>query len=362
MRFNVKTIKDNLKTISSVVSDYVYIDCTNDDFALYLSSEREAIKIPLSVSSIKDDEKIIFVISKVDFVHLISFTTSNEIEIDSNYKYISNNGVVKGKFESNKDFADTLESIKVLFIHSDEYSDFITVTPSILEKINRGAIFVSPNDIKSSYRNLNIKDKKIFSSSDFRIYINSIDEIENDGIISFDVLKSIQNLGVGAVLKKNNDSILVCDSENTIYEYISIEMDVPYIPVLEEKFQTKVQGLYETTKVSLSCGELKDKLNYISFYSQKNPSSLGFLKIKDGKATVSSNEENVIDLEISSYEEMEVCEDEYRLPFNVTSMLNILSKLGKDNIDIYASKNPSVKLFIIKFGENEEVILSKLNA
>ena len=171
MKISTKPFSENLKSITNVISDFIYIDCTDkSNYAFYVSTDTQAMKIPLEITDVTDDEKQIYVINKIEFTHLVSYA-KEFITLNADYSYTANNGQIKGKFEKNEGYAEELESRKVLFDNEDEYEEFMEVTPSIMNAITSGGIFVAPDSIKPSERFLDIQHSKVFSYSNFKIYI-----------------------------------------------------------------------------------------------------------------------------------------------------------------------------------------------
>lgn len=364
MRISTKPFSENLKSIANVVSDFIYIDCADEsNHAFYVSTNMQAMKIPLEITDIKDDEKQIYVINKIEFTHLISYA-KDYIILNSDYSYTTNDNQVKGKFDKNDGFVDELESRKILFDREDEYEEFMEVTPSIMNSITSGGIFVSPDSIKPSERFLDIQHSKVFSYSNYKIYMNDIDMEENkEGLLSNEVIKSIQSLGIGAIVKSNNDSYLCTNAQRSIFEYFSTPNDVEFLPLFSEKFQGRLKESKSYNKVSFDIEELKAKLDYLSFYANKNPNKMCFLNIKNDRKFFISTDENTfveVSAEITKTEEF----DEMSVPIDCSSMQLVLSKLGKEveTWNMYISNESSNKLIITTFGDtNETVILAKLN-
>ena len=123
MKISIKSFLENLKSITNVVADFIYIDCNGENNAFYVSTDMQAIKIPLDISEIKDDEKKVYVINKTEFLHLVTYV-KEYIVLNSDYSYKSDDGQIKGKFEKNEGFEDELESRKILFDNEDEYEEW----------------------------------------------------------------------------------------------------------------------------------------------------------------------------------------------------------------------------------------------
>ena len=362
MKIKIKSLIENLKSINGIVCDFVYIDATDGDTALYISTDMQAIKVPLEIMDIKDDEKKVYVINKVEFCHLIPYVT-DFITLQNDYVYSSDDNVIKGKFENNESFAEELESRKMLFDKESDYKDFAEITPSVMDRIVSGSIFVSSDSIKASERFLNIKNNKVFSHSKMRIYLNDIN-IENEGLLSSEVIKSIQSLGVGTIIKSNNDSLLLTNAQRSIFIYQSIPNDVDFLPVLEEKFSAKISQVKTFNKITFGINELRDKLDYISFYSSRNPNSLTNLIVEDGKVQLSSDENTKVELPIVEMNKTEEFET-MSVPFDCSTMQLICSKIGKgecENLSWFVSSEESNKLMLVQFGDSEEmVIIAKIN-
>ena len=364
MKISTKPFSENLKSITNVISDFIYIDCTDkSNYAFYVSTDTQAMKIPLEITDVTDDEKQIYVINKIEFTHLVSYA-KEFITLNADYSYTANNGQIKGKFEKNEGYAEELESRKVLFDNEDEYEEFMEVTPSIMNAITSGGIFVAPDSIKPSERFLDIQHSKVFSYSNFKIYMDDIDmEEDKEGLLSNEVLKSIQSLGIGAIVKSNNDSYLCTNAQRSIFEYFSTPNDVDFHPLFSEKFQKKLEESKSFNKISFNIEELRAKLDYLSFYANKNPNKMCYLNIKDDEKFFISTDENTfveVSAEITKTEEF----DEMSVAIDCSAMQLILSKVGKDaeTWNMYISNNPLNKLIITTFGDsNETVILAKLN-
>ena len=361
MKISIKSFLENLKSITNVVADFIYIDCNGEDNAFYVSTDMQAIKIPLDISEIKDDEKKVYVINKTEFLHLVTYV-KEYIVLNSDYSYKSDDGQIKGKFEKNEGFEDELESRKILFDNEDEYEEFMEVTPSIMSAITSGSIFVAPDSIKPSERFLDIQNSKVFSYSNFKIYMNDID-VDKEGLFSSEIVKSIQSLGVGTIVKSNKDSYFVTNAQRSIFEYFSTPNDVDFHPLFAESFQNKLNETKTFNRIEFDIAELKTKLDYISFYANKNPNSMCFLKImKDGKFFISTDENTFVELNVDVNKTEKF--DEMSVPIDCSALQMITSKVGKDceKLNMFVSNEATKKLIVIIFGDtNETVILAKIN-
>ena len=362
MKIFTKNIMENLKSISTVVADFIYLDVTDsNNYALYVSTDIQAMKVPLEITDVAEDEKQIYVINKVEFTHFVPYV--NEfLNLNADYSYNANDNAFKGKFESNEGYAEELESRKMLFDHEDDYADFMEVTPSILQGISCGSIFVSADSIKASERYLDIQSSKVFSYSKMKIYINDID-VKSDGIFSSEVIKSLESLGVGAVVKSNNDSYLLTNAQRSIFEYFSTPNNIDFHPVLSEQFQGKINNVKTFNKFTFNIDELRNKLDYISFYSQKNPNNMCFLTVENDKVSLSTDENTFVDIPLVEMNKTEEFE-KMSVPFDCSSLQLITTKVGKEceNLNMFVSSKEENKLILITFGDTEEtVIIAKLN-
>lgn len=363
MKIQIKALNENLKAISGVVADFVYIDCTDlSNYALYISTDVQAVKVPLEITDVANDEQKIYVISKIEFCHLVPYVTEFLV-LNGDYSYNANNGAIKGKFESNSAYEGELESRKSIFDNEDSYTDFAEITPTVFQNIMSGSIFVAPDSVKPSEKFLDIKDGKVFSYSKMRIYINDI-AVENEGLLSNEVIKSIQSLGIGTIIKKNDESLLLTNPQRSIFEYFSTPNNVEFHPVLEDKFKGKIEQVKTFNKITINIEELRSKLDYISFYSSRNPNSLTNLIVEDGKVHLSSDENTKVELPIVEMNKTEEFET-MSVPFDCSSMQLICSKIGKgecENLSWFVSSESDKKLMLVQFGDSEEtVIIAKLN-
>lgn len=361
MRISIKPFLENIKSVTNVVSDFIYLDCADDNnHAFYVSTDTQAMKIPLDVSDISENEKKVYVINKSEFLHLISYA-KDDLILNSEYEYQVND-VFKGKFAKNEDYADELPSRKVLFDNENEYELFMEVTPSVMEGLVRGSIFVEPDSIKPSERFLDIKNSKVFSYSNFRIYMDDIPlESTNECILSSEVIKSIESMGVGTIVLRNKSSYLVTNAQRSIFEYFSIPNDVDIHPLFSEKFQKSLNKTLGFNKITFDISEFKSKLDYISFYTNKTKNHLCFLNVKDSDFSFSINESFVsFSAEMNKTEEFE----EMSVPLDSSTLQLIVSKIGKDceKLTMYVSSDASNKLVLFIFGDsNETVVMSKIN-
>ena len=362
MKIYSKALVENLKAISGIVCDFVYLDTTDSsNYALYISTDVQAVKVPLEITDVANDEQKIYVISKIEFCHLVPYV-NEYLVLNGDYSYNTNNGAFKGKFESNSAYEGELESRKSIFDNEDSYTDFAEITPTVFQNIMSGSIFVAPDSVKPSEKFLDIKDGKVFSYSKMRIYINDI-AVENEGLLSNEVIKSIQSLGIGTIIKKNDESLLLTNPQRSIFEYFSTPNNVEFHPVLEDKFKGKIEQVKTFNKITVNIEELRSKLDYISFYSSRNPNSLTNLIVEDGKVHLSSDENTKVELPIVEMNKTEEFET-MSVPFDCSTMQLICSKIGKDceNLSLYISSSQENKLMIVCFGDTEEmVIIAKLN-
>jgi hypothetical protein len=359
MRISVKPFLENLKSVSNVVSDFVYIDCADENnHAFYVSTDTQAMKIPLDITNILDNEKKVYVINKSEFLHIISYAKEDML-LNSEYEY-NVNDVFKGKFSKNEDYADELPSRKVLFDNENEYTMFMEVTPSILKGISSGSIFVEPDSIKASERFLDIQNSKVFSYSSFRIYMDNI-AVEGEGILSNEVIKSIESMGAGAIVLRNKMSYLITNAQRSIFEYFSIPNDVDIHPLFSEKFQNSLNKTKGFNAITFNVDEFKSKLEYISFYCNKTKNHMCFLKATDSEFSLSIDESMVsFSAEMRKTEEF----DEMSVPLDSSTLQLIVSKIGKDceKLTMYVSSETSNKLVMFVFGDSDEtVVMSKIN-
>jgi hypothetical protein len=170
-------------------------------------------------------------------------------------------------------------------------------------------------------------------------------------------------MGVGTIIKNNNDSYLLINAQRSLFEYFSTAHDVDYHPVLEEKFKEKLDKVKSFNKVTMNIEELRNKLDYIFFYSQKNPNCLCFLSSNGDKLSLSTDENTFVEIENSKFEKVEHFET-LSVPFNCSTMQLICSKVGKEceTLNWYVSSDSNNKLMLIEFGNTEEtVVIAKLN-
>ena len=362
MKIQIKALNENLKAISGVVADFVYIDCTDSsNYALYISTDVQAVKIPLEITDVADDEKKVYVINKIEFCHLVPYV-NEYLVLNGDYSYNTNNGAFKGKFESNSAYEGELESRKSIFDNEDSYTDFAEITPIVFQNIISGSIFVAPDSVKPSEKFLDIKDGKVFSYSKMRIYINDI-AVENEGLLSNEVIKSIQSLGIGTIIKKNDESLLLTNPQRSIFEYFSTPNNVEFHPVLEDKFKGKIEQVKTFNKITVNIEELRSKLDYISFYASRNPNSMCFLTVENDTLSLSTDENTFVNVPTVSIEKTEEF-DVLSVPFDSSCLQLVTSKIGKDceNLTWCVSSESDKKLMLLCFGDtNETVIIAKLN-
>lgn len=354
MKFKTDAIISNQKIMANL-GDFVYLDVDNNK--LYMASDNQALMLKINFEDATESEKV-FVISKAEFLHIAQF--AEEIELNSDYSFIA--GDSKGKFDRNENYFEVLDSIRVMFSQSDSYESLFEVDDNLLKLLTRGSIFVNAEDSREISQNLDIQNGYIFSSSLYRVYLNTF-PMPIEGIIHASILKFIFQLGLGTKVSKNRDSFLL---ENTdVSLYFSSMREVSFLPILSEKFQNGFKNLLEKTKITFNLEELKRKLDFVSFYARKKPSGLTYLNIgADGKVRLLVDENNAVEVETVEIQSG-ADEGEFNLPFNSISLLEIISKLMKDheNVSLYASTdNSTSKLFLLTFGETETVILSKINA
>lgn len=355
MKFSTKNIQKNMKVISLINSDFCYIDVTKGN--IYFSDDTKSAQIKVDFTDVTDENK--FAINCADFLHICQF--SDEVTLTTDYRYKT--GEAKGKFEKNENMVPIVDSISTMFEQKDTYENVLTVTTESLNEITRGSIFVAPDDARASFRNLNIKDGFIFSSSDYRIYQNTT-TIDKDLIIGAEVLKFITVMGTDTEVKDNDNSFLLMNGDVAVY--VSSMREVDYIPLLSPQFKERVDSIYNTNKIRFKAKELSNKLNFISFYAKSNPSNLTYLKVEDNKVTLSTNDNNSVEVESLGVEYIETYNPDEKLvvPFNALSLMGILSKLAVEDgeVTLYASHLDDAKLFIVEFSKNEKTILAKINA
>ncbi len=360
MKFKTQTIRENAKIISTIPTDFVYLDVENN--TIYFANEKHALQLHTEFEDVKDDEKKVFVIKKQDFMHTINF--AEEINLKANYKYIVNQA--KGIFAHNEELANILTSIRVMFTQKDTYVDMFTLNENLVEKITRGSIFISGED-KDIFKNLNIQNKKVFSSSLCRIYSDDID-VETDGIIPQEVVKSLLQLGVGTKVMNNENSYLVIKDDISVY--YSTPDNLQFIPLNTENFQKKYLNIKSNTNdIVFNTQEFLEKLGFITYYAcakySNNPNNLVTLKFVDNKCVLLVGEENSIDLDYENFEKIEEFESEedFVIHFNSIALKDMVSKLGnkKETFTLHKSQDFDDKFFVLSFGGNEDVILTMLN-
>lgn len=351
MKFSTKNLIKNLKLIS--IGDFVYLDVPNN--LIYFADEKSAVRVRVSFEGVTDEK--IFVISRNDFIHIISF--AEEVELKSNYTYFA--GSAKGKFEHNSNFDSVMDSIAVHFDQSSSYDTICTVNSSILRSIQRASIFVSDNSNKEMEKYLNIKDNFIFSSSNFRIYKNNFSLFNGDFLFSSEMLKFIQIMGENTQIKKNENSFFL--EKDDLSVYLTSKNRIDFLPLLEDRISNEINKVFATNKIEINTKEFLKVLNFINFYSKNHPSNLAYLDISDNKLVISTVTNNSISMDITNIEEIETVEENDKIAFNSINVQNIISKLGaeQETITLYISRSNSIKLFILQFSENEIVILTKIN-
>lgn len=358
MKFSTAMINSYARIVSTLNTEYIYLDVANGLF--YSAGDRQAMKLAMDFTDVKDDEKKVYVIGKDDFLHISCFT--DELEMDSSYRYVSSDGQTKGKFAHNEDQSDTLSSISEMFDQKDDYVKMFRLTDEIsdiYDALNRGMLFVDGNSNNPCFRNLNIRNGNVCSSSDFRIYIRKV-KSDAEGLIHADVLKFILQLGYDTEVYNNRDSYLI--EKEGISLYFSTVCGTEYIPIDNENFKAKYLDVFKSTKIVFSPQELSSKLQFLSFYAKNNPSTLAYMKVKDNTVTLYANTENSVNVNAKCIEYNEGTEGEFILPFNSSSMITILQKLssGKD-VSLFFSKEEFRKLFILQFSDDEFVILAKVS-
>ena len=92
------------------------------------------------------------------------------------------------------------------------------------EKISIEPVFVVEGDVTQKIGNIDFVGTVIVKGNvdGYDIKATGNIEIEGNGFLSSEVIKSIQSLGVGAMVKSNNDSYLITNAQRSIFEYFSI--------------------------------------------------------------------------------------------------------------------------------------------
>ena len=63
MKIQIKALSENLKSISGVVADFIYIDATDSsNYALYISTDVQAVKVPLEITDVVENEQKIYIL------------------------------------------------------------------------------------------------------------------------------------------------------------------------------------------------------------------------------------------------------------------------------------------------------------
>lgn len=349
MVFETNDLRKYSKTIGLLNTDYVYLDVPNSK--IYIADDKTAIEVDVKFRDVSDDENKVFVISKMDFMHVVNFTLS--LYMNSKYQYTSETNQIKGKFENSNDESDVVDSIKLMFDEKNAYNEFCTFDEDFIEKLMRAFVFVDVDNLKTDFRYIDIKDGYIFSSSKMRIYKNKLNVI-NDGLIDGNFIKFFMQFGVGTKLYNKENSYLL--KSDNISIYLSTMNDVNYLPVLEENFKPRYERLFDENWAEFSCKDTLNKLNYIYFYAKNNPNSLINFTLTKDKCVISSLA-NEIELPIISSS----IEKEIIIPCDSSALVTIFEKIKSKNFKIYFSSDEEYKLFSLRFNEDELVILAKIN-
>ena len=352
MRFNTEIFRKYNKVFSNLDGGLIFLEPTENK--VYANGIIQSVVLNCTFEDVKDDEKKVYAIDKKDFMHTVEF--SETLNMKSDYSYEDDKHTIKGTFKAYEDDASRLNHIKNVFVNEDNFQKSFESSEEMFRLLNRASIFVNPTDIKVSFRNLNIKNKYISASSDYKCYVSPID-IDGEFLISADTLKFISIFGKDVEIFKNESQEYLLKFEDGMM-YFNAPTELDYLPI-DGKFQQSYSSVMNKTVIKVNPKELIDKLGFISYYASSVPSSCVILKNEGDKILLCVGDTSTT-LDVTSIESSE--EGDLILPFNSNALINVISKLATDDdITISVSKDSMLKLFVLNFVENENIIFAKLN-
>lgn len=352
MRFNTEIFRKYAKVFSNLDGELVFLEPTENK--VYTNGTLQSVVFNCIFDDVKDDEKKVYAVDKKDFMHTVEF--SEVLDMRSDYSYNDDKKTIKGTFKAYEDDADRLKYIKDVFANESNFKKSFESSEEMFRLLNRASIFVNPTDIKVSFRNLNIKNKYISSSSDYRCYVSPID-VDGEFLISADTLKFISIFGKDVQVFNNETQEYLLKFEDGMM-YFNAPTELDYLPI-DGKFQQSYSSVMNKTIIKVNPKELIDKLGFISYYASTTPSTCVILKNMGDEVILCVGETSTV-LDVTSIESSE--DGELILPFNSNALMNVVSKLATDDdITISVSKDSMMKLFVLNFTENENIIFAKLN-
>lgn len=356
MTFDTFKIRHYFKTISNFDTNVVFIDTVKK--ALIVSSNTEAMMLSLDIKTDKEDNQSLFVFEKQDFLHAIKYI--NCITIDDEYNYKGEGVLGKFKKDSNEYTSEIVQLTCDCFNHKEKFELIKTFEGNLLQQLLKSFIFVAPDSTRELEQYVYIKDNKIFSTSDTRVYLNTLCEQVNNVIINGKAIKFLSSLtDNGFSLYKDNKNIMI---ENSDLMLFFTGDTIEYPPVLEQKFEEKYKSLFSDVSVTFNNKqEVVDKLDYMTHFSKELPNNFIDIEIdKTNNKVIFSALENKIEVTDVTINNID-CET-LNFKFNQSQFLNIIKTLSKEQFTIYLNKDESRKLVVISFNNNEEIaIVAKIN-
>lgn len=346
----------NLKRISKVLGmipsapksldDFVFIDAKSK--YLYISNKDTACKVELDIENVVDES--ILVIDRSMFQHLIN--SADEITLTSDYHYTI--GQFSGIIEHNDILIESLDAIKSYF-NEDTFDLLFTVDSTILDKLTKANYFVNPDDNNYAQRGIHIIDKKVASSSLFRMYVDSIDiESENPLFIQYDILKFIFELGINTSILKNDNLIKIING-NTEIVFTAINKVTP-LAISAEKFVNSITELRNNNSIQIDVNTILPKIDFMLFFSRNNNNNLSTLCIDADNTAKIIVGENVAKFTC----EASLKEENIKFNYDNNTLKEVLTKINKNVEKVKLFTSSTSNIFLIEFTEEQYVVLAKI--
>lgn len=354
MVINSTVLKDFLSLIGKlkVSNDILFFDSISSKF--FISTGNQVIQCSYSPEDIQENEKKSYAFACKPFFHVVGSTPS--FSLKSDYTYDS--PLISGKIESNEVYLSELEAIKVTL--SDLYKKNIVttfdITSDFLHYFRNALMYLDKESKNIASKFIFIKDKKIISTSNYRIYQGSFD-FDKTVNIPIDVATIIDYLGEGTQVSitDSNEFILRKDSFEIYLSAVS-EGSIPELPLFDEThaFSILMKKILDSGfTFDLDRIALSSAIKYMKFFANSITNNKTSLNIFNKEVTLSIGE--------NKYRLPQIQED-FALSFslNLSDVEKIFDFLKKETEKISISVLEGSNIYISKISDNELVYLTKI--
>jgi hypothetical protein len=335
------------------LDDIIFLDYSKDNAHAFFSTDTMAIRLSLPVEEILEDEKKAYALSYKTLMHIISSTSS--FKLDANYGYCS--AILSGSIDHNDSYLPELETVQFSFNDLSPITDSFTLTENLIPIFEKAIKYTDRESKLAQAQFIYIKNNKLVSSSNFRIYEYDL-PFEGEFIIPADVAMFFIELGAGTKVSKTEkgEFLLEKDSIQIIFNAYSSPSMLPFFddthPVIKILDEVKKDGI----KVEFDPNECREAITYMDFFARSVINNKTLFSSVGQEVSLSVNQnkylftQTKLDMELSFNFNLKHLSDIIKevFPKKSTGMLTLLI-------------HPTHNIFIVGISDNENVYLTKVN-